>query len=400
MSEDLEETLALAEKLRMAGLLEKAAEAYRQYLGEAPRDVEVRRKRAEVLVKLGHLDGAISEFFKIQEILSAASDLLGAIAAGRKIAQLDPACDNPLSYVAQVQTQSLEQERGRQRTETLPYRPVKPLPEIPLLADLRPAELAAVANNMRAYEVPEGAVVFQEGDAGDSLYFVTRGLLEARAGSSKLGRLGPGDCFGEFSFLTGQPRTATVQVLEDAELLELSTADMKEVVARQPRVREVLFKLYRERAMENVLARSPLFEMLGARDRERIASSLELLSLGSGETLFRRGTEGAAIYLIKAGRVEVRGAAADGQEVELATLTPHQFFGEVSFLTGVPRTATIVALEDCELLKLDGRELRRLVEDYPQLTEILRRYHLDRVLATAATIKGLLRSSRVEGILH
>lgn len=400
MSEDWEETLDRAEKLRMAGLLEKAAEAYRQYLAESPRDAEVRRKRADILVKLGHLDGAISEHFKIQEILSAAGDILGAIAAGKKIAQLDPACDNPLSYVAQVQTESLEQERGRQRAETVPYKPVTPLPDIPLLADLRPAELAAVASNMRAHEVPEGAVVFHEGDAGESIFFVTRGLLEARVGSSKLGRLPPGDCFGEFSFLTGQPRTATVRVLEDAELLELSAADMKEVVAKYPRVRDVLFKLYRERAMGNVLARSPLFEMLGTSERERIASGLELVILRSGETLFQRGAEGAAIYLIKSGRVEVRGEAPGGQDVALATLAPHQFFGEVSFLTGVPRTATIIALEDCELLKLDGQELRRLVDDHPELTEVLRRYHMDRVLATAEAIKTFLRQSRVEGILH
>jgi CRP-like cAMP-binding protein len=400
MSQENEETLARAEKLRQAGLLEKAAEAYRQYLTEAPRDVEVHRKRADLLVKLGDRDGAISAYFKIQEILSAGGDILGAIAAGKKVSQLDPSCDNPLSYVAQVQTQSLEQERARQRTETVPYAPVRRLPDIPLLADLRPAELATVAGNMKVHEHPEGALVFAEGEAGDSLFFVTRGLLEAAAGSAKFGRLQTGDCFGEFSFLTGQPRTATVRVLEAAELLELSSADMKAVVAEHPRVREVLFKLYRERAMENVLARSPLFGIFGKRDRERVASRLELVTLGAGQTLFQRGAEGAAIYLIKTGQVEVRGQAPDGREVALATLGPHQFFGEVSFLTGVPRTATIIALEDCELLKLDGEELRRLVNDYPELSEILKRYHMDRVLATAETIKGLLRQSRVEGLLH
>ncbi len=58
------------------------------------------------------------------------------------------------------------------------------------------------------------------------------------------------------------------------------------------------------------------------------------------------------------------------------------------------------ALEECQLLKLDEGELRRLVEDYPALTRVLKRYHLNRVMATAETLKAFLKKDRVEGVLR
>jgi len=395
------ESLAKAERLRLGGQLDKAAEAYRQYLAVVPLDLQVRRKRAELLLKVGNADGAISEYFKIQETLSDAGDILGAIAAGQKILQIDPKCSHPLSYVAQVQTESLEQQRKRIGKQTVPYEPIKRLPEIPLLADLLPDELAAVAANMEVHERALGEVIFAEGDKGDSLFFVTRGTLEVTAGSQKLGTLKAGDCFGEFSFLTGQPRTATVRVVEAVELLELSTADVKTVVTKYPRVRDVLFKLYRERAMENVLACSPLFAKVSRSEREKLIAQVELVTLQAGETLFRQGTEGHSIFLIKSGQVEVRAKAPGGsKEVRLALLGPHQFFGEVAFLARVPRTATIRAMADCELWKLDEKELALLVREHPDLMNVLQQYHLDRVMATAETLKSFLKQSRVDGIFH
>jgi cAMP-dependent protein kinase regulator len=80
-------------------------------------------------------------------------------------------------------------------------------------------------------------------------------------------------------------------------------------------------------------------------------------------------------------------------------LRPHQFFGEVSFLTGVPRTATVTPVEFCEVLKLGEAELHRLVEDHPALAKVLEKYHLDRVMATAETLKEFLKRDNVEGIL-
>ncbi len=397
MSRD--ESLRQAAELKRSGRFEEAAQIYRERLIQSPRDVECRRELAEALEKAGRADSAISEYVKVQEMLASRGDVLGAISAGLKVMEIDPRFENPLSYVAKVQTQTLKEEHERQ-VKTVPFVSVKPLTDIRLLSELDPRELSAVAKKMSAHKLEEGETVFREGDAGDSLFFVTRGLVVITAGVQKLGQLGPGECFGEFSFLTGQPRTAAVRTIEPTELLELSAAELRSVVESHPRLEEILYRMYRERALVNVLAHSPLFDMLGVEDRENIAVQVELVTYAAGDPVFQRGEEGGAVYLVKRGSVEIRAMGPNEEEVSLAVLRPHQFFGEVSFLTGVPRTASVIPLENCELLKLGEEAVRQLVQDYPDLKQVLQSYHLDRVMATAETFKAFLRQKAVEGILH
>lgn len=390
--------LGRAETLRRAGKLEQAAKTLRALVEKDPRDADAHRRLAQILAESGNKDGAISALVRVQELLAATGDVLGAISAGLKVVELDPKFDNPLAYIAKVKVESLREEQKHRAARTMPVTPITPLDEIPLLSDLRPEEIASVAGGMRRHEIQEGDVVFREGDASDSLFFVNGGLLEVQAGGSKLGLVAAGGCFGEFSFLTREARTATVRALEDSELLELSADSMREVVENHPRLRDVLFGMYRDRALVNVLSMSPVFQVLPSKDRARLAPRFRLVTLAPGEAAFVEGERGGAIYLVKEGSLEVK-ATIDGEVLTLATLTRHQFFGEVSFLTGVPRTATVHALEPTELLKIEEGELREILRHHPYLKEVLSRYHLDRVTATAESLKSFLRKERVDGLL-
>lgn len=390
--------LRAAERLRRSGKLEKAADALETLVANLPSDTGVRRKLADVQLEMGNRDGAISHYVKIQEQLAADGDVLGAIAAGLKVVEIDPKFDNPLAYVAKVKVDNLREEQKVQAAQTVAVRPITPLDEIPLLSDLTPEELSDVAATMRRHELAEDQVLFQEGDAGESLYFVNVGLLEAKTASSKLGLIASGQCFGEFSFLMRKPRSATVRAIERSELLELSADKMRGVVQNQPRLAEVLFNMFRERALVNVLSQSPLFEMLPSKDRARLAPRFKLVTLSKGQDVFREGEHGGALFVVKEGSLTVK-ATIRGELVELATLGPHQFFGEVSFLTGVPRTATVHALENTELLKIEEDELVELLRHHPYVKEVLSQYHLDRVTSTADTLKTFLKKERVEGIV-
>lgn len=391
--------LRRAEGLRRAGKADKALEILRALASEDPRDVEIRRKLADLLVETGNRDAGITHLVKLQEHLAAQGDLLGAISSGLRVVELDPKFENPLAYVAKVKLESLREEQKRLQAKTLPSQHViTPLHQIPLLKDLSAEELASVAATMKRHEMSDGATVFEEGAPGQSLYFVNRGLLEVRSGADRLGLVPSGSCFGEFSFLTGEPRTATVRTLESSELLELSAASIRSAVEKHPRLREVLFDLYRERALTNVLSASPLFQVIPSKDRVRLAPRFKLVELKVGAQALGEGERGGALFLVKSGAVEVR-ATLRGEALVLARLGRHQFFGEVSFLTGVPRTATVHALEPTELLKIEEAELRDLVRHHPFLKDVLSRYHLDRVTATAESLKAFLKRERVEGIV-
>ena len=149
----------------------------------------------------------------------------------------------------------------------------------------------------------------------------------------------------------------------------------------------------------NVLSQSPLFEMLPSKDRARLAPRFKLVTLAEGQAAFEEGEHEGALYLIKEGAVVVEMTIRD-ELIELARLGKHQFFGEVSFLTGVPRTATVHSLEDgTELLKIEEKELKELLRHHPYMKDVLSRYHLDRVTATADTLKRFLKNEKVEGIV-
>jgi len=390
--------LRAAERLRRSGKVEKAADALRSLVAKFPADMDVRRKLADVQLEMGNRDAAISHFVKIQEQLAADGDVLGAITAGLKVIEIDPKFDNPLAYVAKVTVDSLREDQKVRAAQTVAVRPITPLDDIPLLSDLTPDELSDVAATMRRHELAEDQILFQEGDAGESLFFVNVGLLEAETAGLKLGLISAGQCFGEFSFLMRKPRSATVRAIERSELLELSADKMRGVVENQPRLAEVLFTLFRDRALVNVLSQSPLFEILPSKDRARLAPRFKLVTLSKGQDVFQEGEHGGALFVVQAGSLMVK-ATIQGELIELATLGPHQFFGEVSFLTGVPRTATVHALENTDLLKIEQDDLSELLRQHPYMKDVLSQYHLDRVIATAETLKRFLKNGRVEGIV-
>ena len=97
--------------------------------------------------------------------------------------------------------------------------------------------------------LPGGTTVFRQGDPGGSLYVIRSGRVRVLKDSNGRRRmvttLGPGDFFGELAVVTGQPRSATVEVLEDAELLRVPADKLEEMIAAQG---EVAIRLIRHLA--------------------------------------------------------------------------------------------------------------------------------------------------------
>lgn len=83
--------------------------------------------------------------------------------------------------------------------------------------------------------LPGGTTVFRQGDPGGSVYVIRAGKVRVLKDSGGRQRmvtmLGPGDFFGEMAVVTGRPRCATVEVVEDAELLKVPAGKLQEMVA-------------------------------------------------------------------------------------------------------------------------------------------------------------------------
>lgn len=79
-----------------------------------------------------------------------------------------------------------------------------------------------------------GTTVFRQGDPGGSIYIIRAGQVcvvkEAHGRRRIVAKLGPGDFFGEMAAVTGRPRSASAEVIEDAELLKVPAAMLQEMV--------------------------------------------------------------------------------------------------------------------------------------------------------------------------
>lgn len=101
---------------------------------------------------------------------------------------------------------------------------------LPLFAPLEPKSLELVAQQMQRVEVPAGATVIREGDAGDLFYVVESGSLTASYQGRTLSQQGPGDPFGEIALLRDVPRTATVVADEPSVLWSLERGPFLDAV--------------------------------------------------------------------------------------------------------------------------------------------------------------------------
>ena len=106
-----------------------------------------------------------------------------------------------------------------------------------------------------------------------------------------------------------------------------------------------------------------LFEGFSEALLVRISQSLEKCKFHSGESIFKKGDEKGVLYLVKKGRVRVHNDSYTF--IELSTTG---FFGEYSLIDAQSRSATVTALEDCELWCLDKDSFERINQDFQELS--------------------------------
>jgi hypothetical protein len=109
-----------------------------------------------------------------------------------------------------------------------------------------------------------------------------------------------------------------------------------------------------------LLAACDLMRHLPAEQIEQILPCIRDRQLKAGEVLFKAGEPGDALYIVARGKVEV---LTDGsRDGAIAVLGKGNAFGEMSLLSGGPRTATIRAVEDTDLLTIGKEDFDRLMQ--------------------------------------
>ena len=284
---------------------------------------------------------------------------------------------------------------------------VELLQQTEILSHLDRHTLKVLARAFSFVGVNAGTEVMRQGDPGDGLYLVVSGRLQVkrlRADGSVaiLGELSNGELLGEGSLMTSEPRYATVEAVIDTLLIRLPRADFQKLVERDPdRVRSLTDLIAKRqeaghkerfrpvpRDLVAFLRTVPLFAALSKRQILDLEMHLRWLHLPGGKELMKQGEAPDGLYVVVGGRLNFEVLDGLGAPVRAGTFGRGDIIGELALVTGEPRTATVTALRDCELVKLNQASVSRLLHRSPRAILSLTRTIAERISGRRVSSSG------------
>jgi small-conductance mechanosensitive channel/CRP-like cAMP-binding protein len=146
--------------------------------------------------------------------------------------------------------------------------------------------------------------------------------------------------------------------------------------------------------------------MLSRDELKALARNVKRTRFTHGEVLMRQGDDGESFYVLVQGKVQGSIASSDIARPIEFELQPGALFGEMSLLTGLPRSATMTAVTNCELLEFDGDAFAHLLSLREEIPRVLSDLAAARAEENAASLEKLRASAVVppelarDGILY
>jgi small-conductance mechanosensitive channel/CRP-like cAMP-binding protein len=143
----------------------------------------------------------------------------------------------------------------------------------------------------------------------------------------------------------------------------------------------------------------PFLQLLGEEQVDKLLTFARLQRFGRGEKVIEQGAAGESMFILLSGEADVL-VDVGGQPARVATLHTGDYCGEMSLLTGEPRSATVVAHTDCEMWEIDKSVVAELLQEnetlVQQLGEMLahRRLETEGILASNAGAEQVMTKQK------
>jgi predicted acylesterase/phospholipase RssA/CRP-like cAMP-binding protein len=251
------------------------------------------------------------------------------------------------------------------------------------LPALRHALLKHALDDLTLVTLVTGDVLLRKGEKAEFLYVVVGGLLRATTIQEDgreliLSEFGPGEMAGEMAILAGGGvYSATVSVAEDAAVVRVPREVFERLATWDSgAIRDMADGIRRRLARDQLAIGLPrLFGPLDETMLKFVEDRVEWVRLHAGETLFSAGDKGEELYFVLGGRL--RALASDGRT--LSEMTRGESIGEIALLTGDPRTATVIAVRDSDLVRVSRSAFDEIVDKYPKVMQTIARIVIGRL---------------------
>ena len=174
-------------------------------------------------------------------------------------------------YVAEMPNRQLTLETDRKAL----------VRRIDIFKSLENHEVDSLSQRITQLQFNAGSQIVKKDDPGESMYVVVEGLLFVYADldgngttTTRVGKLIPGDFFGEMSLLTGEPRSATVEAATDTIVYEITRSDIEDLLAERPNIANRITQVIAERRVSNLKTRDNLSREDHHEETQNLANQL------------------------------------------------------------------------------------------------------------------------------
>ncbi|MDQ6994205.1 MAG: cyclic nucleotide-binding domain-containing protein [Mariprofundaceae bacterium] len=387
-----------AKQAWMSGKYDKALPIFETLHQKLPNDLRIFVKLAEIRERLGDPQGAVRDYIQIAESYANDGFVVQAIAISKIILRIDPKRTEIQNHL-----RTLSEQRGDDwaiRTLTpQDHQAITPIHDekkfnferTPLLSMLSGDELDDFIDSLSLTSYQEGDTIYKPGDSGGSLYLLGMGNIRLEVAGDEqaaYAHLSEGDFFGEVAFMSRTSRLDRAIAASDVKILTIKRDTFDTWVARYPNIQTIVESFYRERVLARALAINPIFKDIPVNVRMKLAERFKLCHFNTGDSIICENDSGDSIFLIRSGHVKVfiHDPKDDQKSIHLGDIHEGSFFGEVSLLTGRPRTASIIAACPLEVMELNKHDFDEIVERFPAVKQIITRFQKKRVQDTIRTL--------------
>ncbi|OGG54602.1 MAG: hypothetical protein A3F84_17680 [Candidatus Handelsmanbacteria bacterium RIFCSPLOWO2_12_FULL_64_10] len=249
----------------------------------------------------------------------------------------------------------------------------KMIKRIPIFRDFSHSQVRQLLQAGQLIRRQKGQMLCRAGEESEAMFLLLSGELAVKHGDTEVSRVSPMEVVGEMGAITGTPRSATVEVAEDATLIAIRRDSFNLLVRNDG---EVMAKVYKNmldslcgrlrenntrlmkvlaqgrdgmnaETLEKMTQKIPLLQGLSAHQVRQLLQAGQVTRFRKGQLLCRAGDKSTAMFILVSGELAVKNG-----DVELSRIRPVDVVGEMGVITGMPRSATIEVAEDATLIAI------------------------------------------------